>query len=170
MALVATVCGVALFPVTSLVGPTPAAASASARHAGPRTRLCESTGLVTRLVVRRTDAFPQNHFRFSFPSAVSVDDATSARKVARALCSLPPVPDTMISCPADFGISYHLQFFRGRARFRVATLDATGCQMVRGLAQGRWIARTPDFWHVLGTAMRVQRPSAATFRGSGPTG
>lgn len=167
--ILAAVSAVGVASASVFCGPTAVAgASRSAQHAGKQARLCASAGTVTRLVVRRTDAFPQNHFQFSFPTSVVVDDTAAVRRVARALCALPPVPDTTISCPADFGISYHLAFSRAGVRFRVVTLDATGCQTVSGLGRRRWIARSPMFWSVLGTAMKLEHPSSTTFRGSGP--
>lgn len=140
-------------------------ASAAAVHG---TSLCESPGTITQLVVRRTDAFPEDHFVFSFGSTVVVHRAAGARAVARALCALPAMPGKAIICPADFGIVYHLSFADAREQFRAVRLEATGCQTVRGIDQRRWIARSPHFWHVLGTAMHLDDASLATFRGSGP--
>lgn len=149
---------------------TVAATSQMTRRVAQATPLCASAGTVNRLVVRRTDALPQNHFRFSFPSSVVVGEPAAVQRVARALCALPAMPRQAMSCPADFGISYQLQFSRPHEHLRAVTLDATGCQTVHGLAQLRWVARTPGFWHILGTVMGLKRPTWATFRGTGPNG
>lgn len=162
-----------LVAITAAIATTSASLTARPgqhRTAAPPTPLCASAGTVTRLVVHRTDAFPQNHFRFSFPASVVVTEVAAVRSVARALCALPAMPDQAMSCPAGFGITYHLQFSRAQQQFRPVNLEATGCQMVRGLAQQRWIARSPNFWRILGTAMRLENPSWATFRGTGPNG
>ncbi|MGH8987581.1 MAG: hypothetical protein ACRDXC_03145 [Acidimicrobiales bacterium] len=146
------------------------AAAQSARAVVRPTPLCTSARSVTYLTVRRTRAFPQDHFRFSFPAEVVVGTPGAARRVARELCALPEMPTGALHCPADFGITYHLRFSRGHESYRVVNVDATGCQTVRGLAKARWVARSPKFWRVLGVAMHLEHPSWAAFRGSGPGG
>jgi hypothetical protein len=135
-----------------------------------RPTLCGSVASLDRLVVDRSDAFPQNHMRFSFPAEVTVADATQVRAAARALCSLPNMPTGTISCPADLGIVYDLAFSASGRAFPTVEVDATGCQGVRGLGSERWVARSPGFWPTLGGAMGLASPSYATFRGSGPNG
>ncbi len=158
-------------PTTALhVRPAVAAASQIGGKAESQTSLCASSGTMTRLVVRRTDEFPQNHVRFSFPSSVVVDAQAAVRKVSRALCALPAAPRGAISCPADFGITYHLHFSRAHEHYRVVVVGATGCQSVAGLEPPRSLARSPRFWRVLGTGMRLKTPSWTTFRGTGPKG
>ncbi|MHB8296606.1 MAG: hypothetical protein ACYDH5_18745 [Acidimicrobiales bacterium] len=146
-----------------------------ASAAGPP--LCGSVPILDRLVVHRSDAFRQNYMafrqnymRFSFPAQVTVTDAARVRAAARALCSLPKMPTGAISCPADFGIIYHLAFSAGARVFPTVEVDATGCQAVRGLGPGRWAVRSPDLWPTLGRAMGLSSPSYATLRGSGPNG
>ncbi|MHB8456327.1 MAG: hypothetical protein ACYDBS_01345 [Acidimicrobiales bacterium] len=133
-------------------------------------QLCQSTQNVDRLVVQRSDAFPQNHMHFSFPSELTVSKASAVRNAARALCALPRMPSGAIACPADFGISYRLAFYVGNKALPVVGVDAAGCQEVRGAGAVRWVARSPGFWHTLGTAMGLPRPGYSTFRGTGPNG
>jgi hypothetical protein len=122
-----------------------------------------------RLVVRRSDAFPSNRISFSFPSLVTVSDASDVRAVARALLSLPLMPQGMF-CPVDLGIRYHLSFLAGDDRVITVSVSATGCEDVNGLGRPlRWVARTPGFWRTLGSAMGLSKPDYATFRGSGPS-
>jgi hypothetical protein len=132
--------------------------------------LCGSVASLDRLVVERSDAFPQNHMRFTFPAEVTVTDATPVRAAARALCALPKMPSGTFHCPADLGIVYHLAFSVGGRAFPTVKLEATGCQRVHGLGAVRWVARSPGFWPTLGRAMGLSSPSYATFRGSGPNG
>ena len=132
--------------------------------------LCGSVSTLDRLVVRRSDAFPQNHMRFSFPAEVAVTDATQVRAAARGLCSLPKMPTGTMSCPADIGIVYHLAFSAGQRSLPPVEVDATGCQGVRGLDSERWVARSPGLWPTLGRAIGLSSASYATFRGSGPKG
>ncbi len=171
-AVVIVVTVVSGFAFTTVLRTRPAVAGASpiTGKVGDRTTLCDSSGTVTRLLVRRTDGIPQNHVRFSFPSSVVVDETAAVRKVARALCALPAAPRGSMSCPADFGITYHLHFSRSHDHFRAVALGATGCQFVSGLESPRWLARSPRFWRVLGTAMHLKTPSWTTFRGTGPKG
>lgn len=122
-----------------------------------------------RLVVRRSNAFPSNHISFSFPSVVTVSDATDVRAVAQALLSLPLMPQGMF-CPVDLGIRYQLGFFAGDDCVITVGVSATGCEDVSGLGRPpRWVARTPSFWRTLGSAMGLSKPDYATFRGSGPS-
>ena len=132
--------------------------------------VCGSVPALDRLVVHRSDAFPQNHMRFSFPAEVTVTDAAQVRAAARALCSLPKMPSGTFACPADLGIVYHLAFFAGGRAFPTVEVDATGCESVRGLGPVRWVARSPGFWSILGRAMGLSSPSNAMFRGRGPNG
>lgn len=132
--------------------------------------LCGSVPTLDRLGVHRSDAFPQNHMRFSFPAEVTVADATKVQAAARALCSLHRMPTGTISCPADFGIVYYLVFSAGEQALPPIEVDATGCQTVRGLGPVRWAARSPELWPALGRAIGLSSPSYATFRGSGPNG
>lgn len=135
--------------------------------------LCQSIGQLDHLVVRRFDAFPQNHIRFSFPATVTVADTAAVQVAAKAVCSLPPMPDTALHCPADLGITYHLSFLRESPPSQeVETLDmvvisATGCENLTGLGRARWAATSPHFWPDLGRAMALKHPSWTTFRGSG---
>ena len=130
---------------------------------------CESVGSLDRLVVRRTDAFPQNGVRFSFPAVVTVSSVTSVRAVASALCKLPRMPRGTFACPADFGISYDLTFSGRDRSFPAATVDATGCQVVRGLPHALSAATSLGFWRILGQAMGLATPGQQSFRGSLPS-
>ncbi len=132
--------------------------------------LCTSVPTLDRLAVHRSDAFPQNHMRFSFPAEVTVTDATKVRAAARALCSLPTMPSGTFHCPADVGIVYRLVFSAGERALTPVEVDATGCERVRGLGHVRWAAHSPELWPTLGRAMGLLSPGYATFRGRGPNG
>lgn len=133
------------------------------------TPLCQSVPHLDRLVVRRRDAFPQNQMRFSFRSEETVSHPRSVREVAEALCALPVFPGG-VHCPVDLGIVYHLAFFASGQRFHIVSVDATGCQIVRGMGTPLWAARSPKFWHTLGNAMGLTKAGNATFQGEGPNG
>lgn len=158
-------CGSLLFAV--LTGPTaPADARSSPASASRSSTLCRAVAHLDRLVVRRTDELPQDHFHFAFAAVVVVSHVAEVRQAASAVCGLPKMPHGVFHCPADFGIDYHLTFAANGRIFPTVTLDATGCEQVNGLGPTRWIARTPGFWHTLGTAMGMARPTENTFRGS----
>jgi hypothetical protein len=158
-----------LFAAADISGATPALPVKP-----PQTRshpsLCESTSTLVELVVRRIDAFPENHFVFSFPPIVSISDPVSVQKAARALCALPTMPSGIFACPADFGISYQLSFSTRRYTFPSVSAEPTGCEIVKGLGPERWTAQTPAFWRTLGEAMRLTKPDRRTFAGSMPKG
>ena len=130
--------------------------------------LGQSIDQLGRLVVSRTDRFPSNQIRFTFPATVVVTDRAAVQAVARALCALPQMPSGTMFCPIDFGIIYHLVFTAGGRSFSVVSIDVGGCETVRGLGATRWLMKSPGFWHMLGMAMGLSKPGYATFRGSLP--
>lgn len=156
--------------LTACNNPKPAGVPPSSQGSSPpASTLCQSVATLDKLTVSRSDAFPQNHTRFSFPANVAVANATSARNVAKALCALPKMPTgATINCPADFGIIYHLAFFAGNREFPKVLVNSTGCASVKGIGAIRWVEQSPSLWHTLGVAMGVPNPDYETFRGSGP--
>jgi hypothetical protein len=130
--------------------------------------LAQALGRLDRLVVLRSDSFPQNHISFSFPAKVTVSDPVAVQAVARALLALPAMPSGVLHGPADLGMAYRLVFATADERFPPINVDATGTQTVRGLGGARWVARSPGFWRTLGTTMGLARPDYATFRGNMP--
>ena len=136
--------------------------SAAPRHAAVPVPLYQR---VDRLVVRRTNAFPQNHIRFSFPARVAVRDPLAVRAVARALYALPKARSGVYFGPIDLGIVYHLTFYEGDQQVLVVSVDATGMEDVTGLVPARTVAGT-SFWSTLAVAMGLPHPSQARFQGS----
>jgi hypothetical protein len=126
--------------------------------------LCSHVPALTQLEVVRVSSLPQDHITFTFPARLVVASRASARAVARILCGLPT--DTIVNCPADFGVSYWLYFSPARLHLTPAVADAAGCLDIAGLGRpARW--GLPRFWRELGTAMGVLRPGqsqAAMYR------
>jgi len=129
--------------------------------------LCSEQEAVTRLVVSRVSALPQNHLHFAFPAGVTVSSPARARAVAKAVCGLPLMPHGPMSCPADLGLGYRLSFAAGTRSFPVVTATAGGCGTVTGAGPARWTARSPGFWTVLAHAMGVS--TAPALRGTSPS-
>ena len=133
--------------------------------------LCGSVSSLSRLVVTRSDAFPQNHFHFSFPSRVVVSKPIQVRAVARALCALPVMPSGTYHCPADFGIVYHLMFSGPALKIPPVSAEISGCEVVSGVGPiSRWMADSPHLWSTLGTAMGLTKPGQKTFAGDRASG
>lgn len=135
--------------------------------------LCSKQAAVTRLVVRRVTALPQNHLHFTFPAGVIVSSHARARAVAGMICGLPAVPREPMSCPAGWGVSYRLSFAAGSKTFPVVTAGAGGCGVVTGAGPARWTARVPGFWTVLAHAMGISGGAALlgtrpVIHGGGP--
>ena len=149
----------------TLCGCGSAPSNSSTAPAAPAT-LEQSVGRLDRLVVTRTNAFPENHIRFAFPAKVSVTDPAAVQAVARALLALPEPPSGTVYGPIDLGITYHLVFFAGDRRFPVVNVNATGTETVTGLGPARSATGAATFWHALGVAVGVSRPSWDAFRGS----
>ncbi len=163
-------CGSTAAPGKPAAGPTatgnaaatgPASAVLSAGHGV----LCSAAAAVDRLTVSRVNQIPANHPHFSFPATVTVSDAARARSVAQALCALAPEPRGVLSCPADFGITYRLDFAVAGRTLPPVTIRASGCEEVSGAGLAKAIRR-PAFWGVLGTAMRLAHPGNAAFTGT----
>jgi hypothetical protein len=127
--------------------------------------LCGQPGSVNRLVVTRTDAFPQNHVTFSFPAVVTVTDARRVRAVAAALCSLPKVPSGTYNCQVDLGISYRLSFPVGNGGVTSIDAQATGCQIVSGLGPAR---SGQQLWPALADAIGLPSSSSPAAAFAGP--
>ncbi|MDX6339309.1 MAG: hypothetical protein QOG05_6649 [Streptosporangiaceae bacterium] len=161
-AVLAAGCGSQAATTSSATQPaSPASTSTAGRGA-----LCSDPAAVTRLLVGRVTALPQNHLHFAFPARVTVSSPARARKAAGAVCGLPAMPRTPMNCPADWGLSYRLSFAAGTRSFPVVTATAGGCGTVTGAGPARWTARSPGFWAVLSHAMGIS--TAAALQGTRP--
>ncbi len=145
---------------------SPAATGPGSSGARGGAALCPDRAAVTRLVVSRVNALPQNHLHFAFPAAITVASPARARAVAAAVCGLPAMPRVVMNCPADLGVSYRLSFAAGSTTFPVVTASAGGCSGVAGAGPVRSAGRSPGFWAVLARAMGIS--GAGTLRGSSP--
>jgi hypothetical protein len=130
--------------------------------------VCARPDDVDRLTIGRVNLLPQNHEQFTFPAQITVASADRSQAVSRALCALPIFPSGPIpmNCPADLAISYVLSFTASGSKLAPVTVDATGCQLVRGISPVRWTARSPAFWSVLATAAGIARADLSTFTGT----
>jgi hypothetical protein len=145
---------------------TQAASSPSTSPARAGGLLCRDTASVTRLVVTRANALPQNHLHFAVPAGVTIASPATARGVAEAICGLPAMPHgQMMSCPADLGVSYRLSFAAGRGAFPVVTVTAGGCGGVSGAGPVRR-ATSAAFWTELAKALGAPHPGAAALQGT----
>jgi|GEM_PF-1954679 len=151
-------------PGTSLAGGASPGSGGTAGSAA----LCADPAAVTRLVVSRVSALPQNHLHFAFPAGITVSSPARSRAVAEAVCGLPIVPRVAVKCPADWGVSYRLSFAAGSRSFPVVTASAGGCGGVAGVGPVRSADRSPGFWAVLAHALGVS--TAAALHGASPAG
>jgi len=142
------------------------AASSHTPRATPAAGTSTLIARLDRLAVRRSDAFPQNHLRFSFPAHAVVTDPQAVRQVARALLALPRLRPGVYAGPVDLGVAYHLTFFAGARPVWRVTVDATGMQNVVGAGAGRVADR--GFWTTLAGAMGLADPGSVDFGGSFP--
>ena len=145
---------------------SPASSASSGNVAAGGSELCGAGTQVDSLTVQRTNAFPGNHPRFTFPATEQVNNAPEARSVVQSLCALQPVSHMQISCPADFGITYTLTFAAGTHRFAPVTLNAAGCELVHGLGAARHISTSNVVWRRLGVAIGIPHPTQAAFAGT----
>lgn len=126
-------------------------------------KLCRQAGQVDALAVARISPVTKYPVRFSFPAKVRVSDPEQVRTVAGALCALPVMPSGSMSCGSSSFLGwYELTFMAGGKRLPGVRMT-NDCEEVRGLGRLRWVARTPSFWRVLGTAMGLPHPDVTTF-------
>jgi hypothetical protein len=129
--------------------------------------VCADTSRITALTIRRVSSLPGNHLHFGFPAVTRLDNPAKAQAVAARLCSLPAQPRVMISCPADFGVTYRLSFAAGGRSFQPVIAAAGGCHKLAGLDGAR--QAVPAFWVTLGTAMGLAHPGNQAFAGVPPS-
>lgn len=93
--------------------------------------------------------------------AVTIKDPARVRQLAMDICKLPRMPGVAISCPADLGGGYVLQFSAHSNRFHAVTLRTSGCQVVSGTGPGRarWVSRKPVFWQQLAHLTGITPPA-----------
>lgn len=124
--------------------------------------LCAGVSQLRSLTVTRVVTLP-NHLRFTFPARVRVTAPVRVRAVATAACQSPQMPRVMMTCPADFGVSYRLAFATAGRAYPDVTAAATGCAKLAGLESIR--QAQPGFWVILGRAMGVAAPDSQAFTG-----
>jgi hypothetical protein len=91
----------------------------------------------------------------SMPFEISVTDSTRVQQLYQAIESLPKFPaNTVIHCPLDDGVKYHLDFFQSSTLLSQAILDASGCRALHLTTTD--IRRTNDaFWSLLAKELGV---------------
>ena len=154
------VAGVGLSACGSSASTTPTTTSPTNQVA----YLCQVIPRVDRLIVTRRAPGNQNHF--TFPAVVTVTNAAAARAVAAAACALPEEPKGVRQCPAEFAISYNLDFaVKGEKGMggEAININPTGCELVTGLGTVRTTSNSPHFYQSLGTAMGLRNPSYHSF-------
>jgi hypothetical protein len=92
---------------------------------------------------------------------ITIKDPARARELAMMICKLPKMPPGVISCPADLGGGYVLQFTAPNSRVHAITLRTSGCESVSGTGHGRarWVARKPLFWQQLAHLTGITAPA-----------
>lgn len=126
--------------------------------------------VVTSVHVVRTGDNPMHHMP---PLDRTASGAAKVQQLYNVIQALPPFPrDGIMHCPADFGVLYHLTFYRDGAEVSWATVNPFGCQQVI-LPNGdiRWSARVEYFWQVFADAVGVPESELPhmTFDSSAPT-
>jgi hypothetical protein len=123
--------------------------------AAPNQAIC-TPHRFSRLLVDRTDDFPENHYAYAFPAHLETTDSVAITAVAQAACGLPALTGRH-SCPDDIGVSYRLTFEEGGRIVGTIVADRTGCPAVVGLGAAR--EALSQFWRTLALALRLPDPS-----------
>lgn len=91
----------------------------------------------------------------SAPFEISMTDPTRVQQLYQAMQSLPKFPaNTVIHCPLDDGVKYHLDFFQSSTLLSQAILDASGCRALHLTTTD--VRRTNDaFWSLLAKELEV---------------
>jgi len=151
------------------VSASSAPGGASHRHGGGGSGrmirvLCAQPSAVTAVRVVRFGSRAQlgqtKPLRRPVPG-ITIKDPAQARQLAIDICKLPRMPGGPISCPADLGGGYVLQFSAHGNRFHAITLGTSGCQVVSGTGSGRarWVSRERVFWQQLAHLTGITAPA-----------
>jgi hypothetical protein len=181
LGLVALTIGAAVWsitevPMTASAAPTPVAAVGPSPTAttgppapGSTSAICHRATPPTAVTVARRNEFPQNDISFVFPAQVVSTNEPAVAALARTLCALPPFPSGAMYCPADFGVTYLITFWRGTAVVGRVTFDPAGCPRVTGLGPPR--QSSASFEDGLAASLDLSTPTeyCDPFRGRLPT-
>ena len=112
---------------------------------------------VTSLHVTQTGTPPSpTYVDAGAPSVdVTVTNVGMVRAIFDETASLPPVPDGIHHCRADYGVMYHLAF-SGTAGSLTFDIDPTGCEVVtvNGVPRSE-TSGAPAYWNDLQKALGV---------------
>ena len=137
-------------------------ASPSGSRSDATLDLCAVRSSIQQAVVVRTNAFPSNSLRFTFPAHVSITSKLRARTLASAVCGLQSLPTPAPKCPADRGVTYLVRFVGPNLR---VSIRPYGCEFVSGAGPDRWVVFSPGFWRTLGRQMGMPTANLKTFQG-----
>jgi hypothetical protein len=124
-------------------------AAPAAQAGGP---VCRNVHTLKRVVITRSPGPMTSYQHMFLPLGISVTKPAAVRGLAATLCSLPK-PPSLMSCPADVGLSYRLTFGAGGQVYPPVTMSLTGCRTVTGLGHPRWWAKAPQAWTMLRHAL-----------------
>lgn len=153
-------------------GPSPELTDGS--HIVARYTLCQGASPDRVMTVTVARSKPLNPEHFTFPARTRGSRPAVVRALAHALCSLPMMPAGVQACPADWGANYRLQFSLakssvsgvvGASLINPISVQATGCEVVRGLGTTRWAMSSAKLFAALGTAIGLRHATRATFAG-----
>lgn len=114
------------------------------------TAFCRQRSSLTELIIDRS-VRPGGSATFTFPGRVVITSRTVVVGLAGDACGLKPFPKGTFHCPADYGITYDLNYLAGRREVASLTVDPSGCTSLKGL--GTVLSPTSRFWADLDTAM-----------------
>jgi hypothetical protein len=101
------------------------------------------------------------------PVRVSLTDAIAAESVYDATLALPVFPDGTFSCPADFGILYHLVFSSSDGTVMIADVNPNGCGDVRVAGAGSSVvlrsSTSPTYWPALAQGLGIPESEIYTY-------
>ena len=99
----------------------------------------------------------------SSPPAITLTSRDLVVALAKLICSLPPMPRGVLSCPVDLGGGFQLVFATAASRLPPVTIRSSGCEMVVGASHGRprWIPESPGFWVSFGRLTGIKAPAHA---------
>lgn len=129
---------------------------------------CGGGGCCYELDVVRTSVYPDNHIS---PFEQTVTGQAKVTRLFNALQALPAYPSGTVSCPADFGVVYQLQFQGEESYGYIVSVQAGGCQGVSFDGTSLWTRTTanrPQFWTLFAETLGV--PEIELFPTPQPSG
>jgi hypothetical protein len=110
---------------------------------------------IDRLTFSTSTGIPQN----APPDVAKTITGSAAQTLYQATLALPAAPTGAESCPADWGVAYHMQFSVGSELVLTVDADPSGCELFQLTGThgdtGVRALDNPDYWSEVATDLGI---------------